>query len=108
MAGCCGGSSANGLVVGSRPTVTATFRDEDGVLSNPSSVRVITRDPSGDEITYNTPDGNITNPSVGIWEFTFPAPLTEVGTWWVYFRGLTGLQAAAQIKMRIKGANVTV
>lgn len=95
-------------MVGSRPKVEGEFRNDEEVLEDPTSITVITRDPSGDQVTYTTPHATIVNLSVGIWEFQFPNPITEAGTWWVYMRGNSGVQAANEIKLKIRGSNVAV
>jgi hypothetical protein len=105
---CAGCGSSREVYVGARPIVEARFRDEDGVLTDPSAVTVITRDPNGDETQYDTPDGAITNPSTGVWQFQFPAAITVAGIWWIYFQGTSGVIAASQIKLRVRGVNVTV
>ena len=101
---CCG---ADNLLVGSRPTVQGEFKLDD-VLADPTAMHVITRDPTGAQVTYTHPNALITNPSVGIWEFQFPGPVTIAGTWWVYFVGDGGVQAASQIKLKFRGANVAI
>lgn len=82
--------------IGDQPVATATFRDVDDVLTNPSTVVFKTRTPSGVETTYTSPNANITNPSVGVWKFTFPAAVTEAGNWVVRARGTAGLLAAEE------------
>lgn len=99
----CGVSS---VMKGTRPAVEVTFRDADGALANPTAVTVITRDPSGDQLTYATPNAAITNPSTGVWIFEFPAAVTEVGKWWVYVAGTAGVVAAAERFLTVSGAHV--
>lgn len=99
----CGVSSVK---KGTRPSVEVTFRDVDDALANPTAVRVITRDPSGDQVTYNTPNAAITNPSTGLWVFEFPTALTEVGKWWVYVAGTAGLLASAEVSVDVSGVHV--
>lgn len=95
-------------MIGGRPTVRGTFRDDDDVLADPTSITVTTRDPTGAEIDYTSPHAAIVNVSTGIWDFQFPAPVTLAGTWWVYMKGNSGVQAASEIKLKIKGAHVSV
>lgn len=96
------------VMKGTTPVVTATFLNEDDVLTNPTTVRVITRDPSGDQLTYTTPNAAIVNTSVGVFEFTFPAALTEVGKWWVLVSGTAGVLVAQEISFTVKGTHVSV
>lgn len=62
------------MVIGESRLVTATFRDTDGVLVDPTSVTLTVRDPSGD--TTNPP---IDNPSTGV--YTATIDFDESG-WW--------------------------
>lgn len=99
----CGVSSVK---KGTRPSVRVTFEDADGVLDDPSAVTVITRSPSGTQATYSTPHSAITNPSVGVWVFEFPAALTEVGKWWIYIAGTAGIQASTEVSVEVSGSHV--
>lgn len=78
---------------GSMPTVRATFitipepGETEGVPFDPATITVTTKSPSGTVTSYTTPVPEITNESVGIWDFTFPDPLTERGKWVVTFDG---------------------
>lgn len=96
------------FTVGTRPTVVARFRsvDIDGVetLADPTTVRVVTRNPDGVQTTYTSPNVNLVNVGTGIWQFTFPAELTDPGTWRVYFDGDGAVDVADEIEFRIRGA----
>jgi hypothetical protein len=99
----CGVSSVK---KGTRPSVEVTFALADGTPDDPSAVTVITRDPSGDQVTYSTPHSSITNPSVGLWIFEFPTALNEVGKWWVRIAGTAGIQAATEVSVDVTGSHV--
>lgn len=89
--------------IGDKPTVTATFRDRStGALANPSGVTVKMLEPDGTLTTYVHPDVNITNPSVGIWEFTLPMIIDQDGGWTVKFYGTAGIIAAESVLLAIE------
>lgn len=78
---------------GAQPTVRATFvtipepGETEGVLFDPATITVTTKSPSGVVTSYTTPTPEIASEEVGIWDFTFPAALTERGKWVVTFDG---------------------
>lgn len=78
-----------------------------GALADPTSIIVRTGDPSGDMVEYTSPHATIVQQSTGIYRFTFPAALTEVGRWWVYVAGSgNGVGDADEISFPITGAHV--
>lgn len=88
--------------IGDRPVATATFKDNDDVLTTPSTIVVKVQDPSGNVDTYTSPDASITTLSTGVVQFTFPAVLDETGPWTIRFKGTAGLQAAYEGKFRAR------
>lgn len=79
--------------IGQKPTLRATFKDEDGALTDPTDVTFKVRQPDGTETSYTTADG-VTNDSVGVWSFPMPNPLDAEGRW--YWRAVgTGAVVAA-------------
>lgn len=84
--------------IGDQPTVTATIRDTDGVLTNPTAVTVRYIDPSGNEAS----GGSATNASTGIYTWTFPAVLDESGRWYVKFYATGTLVAAEEVVVLVR------
>lgn len=82
--------------VGDKPEITATFRTSAGVLTNPTTVTFITRTPAGVETATTSANAAITNPSTGVYVYTFPDALTEEGIWTVRAKGNAGLVAAVE------------
>jgi hypothetical protein len=100
--------SGGGWIVGDQPIVTATFRDDDNELADPSSVEVWTRSPSGVTVDYTDDDPEVTSPSTGIWKFQFPA-LDEAGEWYVYIVGDGGgAGAAEQTKFTVRAPKMSL
>ncbi len=95
------------LDIGDRPTATVTFRNTAKALTSPTTVVFITRSPSGVEASYTTPHASITNPSVGVFVFTFPAPLNAAGKWYVRAKGTAGHEAAAEQMFQVRASNFT-
>lgn len=94
---------------GTRPVVRFTFTDVDGEPADPGDIDVITRDPSGDQVTYDESGAEIyqdsPTPTVGEWFFQFPTNLTEVGWWHVYVNGDGAVQ---EVRFKVTGVHVTV
>ncbi len=59
------------FIVGQRITVTVTFRDANGTLFDPATVEFRVRNPSRTDTVYEHPHASITNPSDGIWKFSY-------------------------------------
>jgi hypothetical protein len=93
------------VLEGTQPEVVAVFKRA-GVLVNPTAITVITKSPSGALVTYNTPNAQIVNTSTGVWTFTFPGALTEVGTWIVNFAGTAGVIVAAETSVAVKANSI--
>lgn len=95
--------------VGTRPRVRMTFEDENGDLSDPSTIVVRVKDPSGTTTTWTSPDATITNESTGIWIFEFPAALTAAGDYWFYAVGSGGgADVGSEIKFTLLGVHVAL
>jgi hypothetical protein len=77
--------------IGDRPTVTVTFTNESGVLTSPSTVVFLTKDPAGTEAS----NAATTNPSTGVYTYTFPT-LTQSGVYSWRAKGTAGLIAATE------------
>lgn len=100
---------ANGNVdVGTAPTIEATIRDIDNSLVNPTSITVTTRSPSDNDTTYTDASAEVTNPSVGVWRFTFPAAITEHGKWWVRWDTAGANVVAEETSLNVIPARVPV
>ena len=97
--------SASALVIGARPVIEATFRDEDNVLADPTGITVVTRAPDGTKTTYATPSGTIAQESTGVWRFTFPAPLTEVGKWYVGVTGTGSVEGSSETSFQLRSTH---
>lgn len=76
--------------VGKKPTFTASFYAEaTGALTNPSTVKFVTRNPAGTETTYVFGVATeVTNPSTGIFKFAMPQlAASHVGQWSIRVNG---------------------
>ena len=88
--------------IGDRPTVTGTFTNDAGTLTDPTTVTVRVREPDGTETLYTSPVASIVNSSTGVWAFTFPAALDAAGDWYVRFRSTAGLLTAGEQKLVVR------
>lgn len=94
-------------LVGDTVVLTATFKDAEGALADPADFSVFVREPDGTTTTYTTPDATITNPTVGVWKFTFV--FDADGDWYFYIRGQGGtVGAAEQIKVPVKAPKMAL
>lgn len=84
--------------IGDQPTITATIKDADGVLADPTTVAVKFIDPSGNQTTGS----DATSASTGVWTWTFPTPFDESGRWVVKFFATGALVAAEEIKLTVR------
>lgn len=82
--------------IGDAPTVTATFSDEDGVLTNPTTVTAKLLAPDGTQ-TDLTP----ANTGTGIYRAAVPT-LTQAGTHRVKFFGTGALVAAEEVAFVVR------
>jgi len=90
--------------IGDKPTVTATFTNAAGALTNPSTVVAILRTPAGVETTTTSPNAAIVNTSTGVWAFTLPSAFDTAGNWQVRIKGTAGLIAAAETTMAVRAS----
>ncbi len=79
--------------VGDNIKLTATFKDPDGTLTDPTTVTLETKDPSGNKTTYTYSLGEITRSSVGVFTKTFA--IDEAGLWLYEWQG-TGTLAKVE------------
>lgn len=89
---------------GTPPTITATTINSSGVLTSPTAVTFIVRDPTGTETSTSSPNAQITNPSTGVWQYTFPAIVT-VGTYYVRFKGTATLIVAEECYFDVEASS---
>ena len=88
--------------IGDRPTVTASFTDVAGTLTDPSTVVAIVRTPAGVETTTTSPNAALVNSSTGVWAFTLPTAFDAAGNWRVRIKGTAGLIAAAETTLAVR------
>ncbi|CAB4136951.1 hypothetical protein UFOVP314_56 [uncultured Caudovirales phage] len=78
--------------LGDRPVVTVTFRDELGVVRNPTTVQFSYRRPNGTVVAGLSPG---TNPSVGVYTLQLPV-LDQTGPWTYRAVGTGTIDAAVE------------
>lgn len=106
MPSACSGSS---IMAGTAPVVTAAITNAAGAPANPTGLVVTTRSPSGTQVEYTHPNAAITNPAVGTWVFTFPAPLIVAGEWAVYFAASGGgADTARSVTFKVRSPAVSL
>lgn len=80
--------------VGQRPLITATFVNSSNTLTNPTTVTFIIRDPAGTETSTASPNAAISNPSTGVFVYTWP--------------GSTGATVVGVYGWRVKGVGALI
>ncbi len=83
--------------IGDKPTVTTTFRNEAGTLTDPGAVSGLIRYPDGTEVALSAP----TNTSTGVYAWALPT-LTQVGPHVVRTKGTSGLIAAVEVAFTVQ------
>lgn len=86
--------------IGDRPVLTATFRDEDDVLTAMTAITFKIISPAG-TVTSNT-IANATNPSTGVYEWQIPAAFTTSGRWVLRAAGTSPIETAAEMVVRVR------
>ena len=76
------------VYAGTTPTITATFRDASGTLTDPSDATITSVNPLGIQTAYAI--GSLTHASTGVYRVAIP--FTLGGTWWIVAEG-TGVVA---------------
>lgn len=87
--------------IGDAPILSATFRDENDTLTDPTTVEFKVKDPNGITTTTTSPDAAITNPSVGVWKLQM-AVLSASGPFYWRAAGTAGLVAAAEDRFVVR------
>ncbi len=91
--------------IGDKVTVSATFENASGVLTDPSTVVFILRSPSRTETTYTYGSSSeVTKTSTGVFAFAVPT-FTEAGNWVVRAKGTAGLITAGESIIRVTASN---
>ena len=76
------------VYAGTTQTVTATFRDAAGVLTDPTAITITSVSPTGTQTAYT--GGQLTHVSTGVYRVS--VPFSSAGPWYVVAAG-TGLVA---------------
>lgn len=71
------------VYAGTTPNVTATFRDANGVLTDPTAITITSVSPTGTQTAYT--GGQLTHASTGVYRVAIP--FTVGGTWWIVGAG---------------------
>jgi hypothetical protein len=99
------------VLAGTQPAVKATFRNEAGVLVDPTGIQATTLSPAKVPTVYTWPGAaeiakDISEEPIGVWRFTFPGPLTETGKWIVQIAGTVGVIAVNEVTVNVKKTKV--
>ena len=90
--------------IGDEAVFTATFRDADHELVNPTTVTFKIARPTL-ESSISSPNAAISNPSVGVWKYTYLIPNDTPGTWYVRIVGTGALNSAGEASFEVKDTN---
>lgn len=80
--------------IGDLLDVRVDFVNIAGQPANPTAIKFLIRDPSGNVLTLN--QTNATNPNVGEWHWLMPAAFDQAGTWRFRAASTLGLIAAVE------------
>jgi hypothetical protein len=95
------------LYVGTTTTHPLTFLTHDGDLADPTSIEVTVAYPDGTTDDWSTPHATITQDGTGLWRFTFPAPHTQAGTYWLYVEASGGgTDTSSERQFKVHGVHV--
>lgn len=87
----------NRYPLGSHPVITGVFTDEVGERDDPTTVTLTVTDPTGAATVH--PEGDLQNPSVGLWSYVIDA--TILGTWTYEWAGVGGLEATGSGQLSV-------
>lgn len=93
--------AVNTYTIGTRVRVQAKFYDDDGVLADPTAVSGQYHGPDGEIVVVDA--GDITNVSVGIYEFDIDPD--AAGTWEWRIAGTGDVLAALEAGFLVKRSN---
>jgi hypothetical protein len=84
--------------VGDKPTFVFKVNDPNGTLADPTTVKVLTRNPAGTETTYvYSVATEIVKTAIGTYEFTIPQfTSTQVGGWSIRCNGSGGVTSSTE------------
>ena len=77
---------------GQTATLVGEFRNSAGVLTSPTAVTLRVLPAGGDEVSYEWPSGDVTNPSAG--RFEIEIVLSATGRWFARWEGTGAVKAA--------------
>lgn len=81
--------------IGDLVRVTASFTDSSGELANPTSVAILSRSPSGAELSLN-----VTSQGTGI--YYAEHNIDECDTWWFRAKGTGDIEDAAERRLHVR------
>lgn len=93
-------ATPNAYDVGALVTLTGTFRNAAGVLTDATAVVCTVRDPTG---TRTTP--TVTHASTGVYTATVDLTNAVAGLWWYRFAGTGTAQAAEENSFYVEASN---
>lgn len=87
---------------GNEITLSAEFIDRDtGEPADPTTVTLTILSPDGDETTVD--QGDLSNPSVGVWEYDYTT-VTPIGKWYYGFAGTGAIVATGKRSFVVKAS----
>lgn len=95
--------------IGDRPVVTCEFFDLTGAYADPTTVKVVTRNPSNTETAYTYGVASeVTKTSTGIYVFTFPQfTSTHAGAWYIRWNGTGAVTASFEDTFTVRSTAFT-
>lgn len=95
--------------IGDRPVSTVEFFDLSGAFADPTTVKVVTRNPSGTETAYTYGVASeVAKTSTGIYTFTFPQfTATQAGAWYIRWNGTGTVTASFEDGFTVRASAYT-
>jgi hypothetical protein len=70
--------------VGDAPNFDFSFYDVAGALADPTTLKIVTKNPAGTETPYTFPTTGLAKLSVGVYRFSIPQfTSTQAGQWYI-------------------------
>lgn len=88
--------------IGDRPTLVATFADEDGTATSMTAITWKIIDPAGTVTTNDIDDS--TEVSTGVYEWQIPTAFASEGVYTLRAAGTAPIETAAELRVRVRAS----
>lgn len=85
--------------IGDEITIKATFKNKVRDVSDPTTVTLIIRDPSGNEVSYTYSGGQLTRESTGVYYYNLQ--IDEDGNWYFRWKSTGNPMIATEYRIKV-------